>query len=113
MDSRGRLSLREFFRRLRWGKPRLYRSDRSFSVSVVVERRAIQRRAVQGRIGPIGNAQPYGVHQSPGILKFLSTVQADLVRPFLDREDRSPLAGMASDVQLEHLQQPFHKSSAP
>jgi hypothetical protein len=64
MDSRGRLSLREFFRRLRWGKPRLYRSDRSFSVSVVVERRAIQRHAVQGRIGPVGNAQPYGVHQS-------------------------------------------------
>src|ERR1700675_3961311 len=111
MDSRGWLSLHEFFRRLRRGKPRLYRSDRSFSVSVVVERRAIQRHAVQERIGPIGNAQPYGVHQSPGILKFLSTVQADLVRPFLDREHGSPFAVMASEGKLEHLQEWFHKSS--
>jgi hypothetical protein len=101
MDSRGRLPLRGLFRRLRRGKPRLYRSDRSFSVSVVVERRAIQRHAVQGRIGPIGNSQPYGVHQSPGILKFLSTVQADLVRPFLDREHGSPFAVMASEGKLD------------
>src|ERR1700730_16030180 len=112
MDSRGRLSLRDFFRSLRRGKPRLYRSDRSFSVSVVVERHAIKRHAVAGRIGPIGNAQPYGVHQSPGILKFLSTVQADLVRPFLDREHGSPFAVMASEGKLEHLQEWFHKSSA-
>src|ERR1700676_1455893 len=112
MDSRRRLPLRELFRRLRRGKPRLYRSDRSFSVSVVVERRAIQRHAVQERSGPIGNAQPYGVHQSPGILKFLSTVQADLVRPFLDREHGSPFAVMASEGKLEHLQEWFHKSSA-
>src|ERR1700681_1888191 len=113
MDSRGRLSLREFFRRLRRGKPRLYRSDRSFSVSVVVERRAIQRHAVQERIGPIGNAQPYGVHQSPGILNFLSTVQADLryVR-FLIVNTAVPFAVMASEGKLEHLQEWFHKSSA-
>src|ERR1700724_1526430 len=108
LDSRGRLSLPELFHRLRRGKPRLYRSDYpSFSVSVVVE-----RRAMQGRSGNIGNAQPYGVHQSPGILKFLATVQADLVRPFLDCEHGSPFAVMASEGKLEHLQEWFHKSSA-
>ena len=48
-------------------------------------------------MGAIGNARPYGVHQRPGILKFLPTLQADLVRPFLDREHTTALAVMAAE----------------
>jgi hypothetical protein len=41
----------------------------------------------------------------------MSTLQADLVRPFLDREYTTPLAVMATEGKLENPKQWFHKSS--
>jgi phosphoketolase len=42
------------------------------------------------------------MHQVPRILKLLSTVQADLVRPLLDREHTTALAVTASEGELEN-----------
>jgi hypothetical protein len=42
------------------------------------------------------------MHQYPGILEFLHTLQADLLRPFLDRQYPATLAVMAADNKLEH-----------
>ena len=57
------------------------------------------------RIWPNGDARPYGVHQRPGIFEFLPALQADLVRPLLDREHTAPLAVMASEGKLENREQ--------
>ncbi|SPE44675.1 hypothetical protein SBA7_460029 [Candidatus Sulfotelmatobacter sp. SbA7] len=60
----------------------------------------------------IGNARPYGVHPRPGILEFLATLQADLIRSLLDGEHSTPLAGTAPKGKLENPKQRCHKSSA-
>jgi hypothetical protein len=52
------------------------------------------------------------MHQSPGILELLSTLQADLVRPFLDRENTTALVMMASESKLNNPKERFHKSLA-
>jgi hypothetical protein len=59
----------------------------------------------------MGGTRPNGLHQRPGILKFPSTLQADLVGPFLDREHTTPLAVTAPEGKLENPKQWFHKSS--
>jgi hypothetical protein len=59
--------------------------------------------AVQRHIRTVGNIRPLGVHQSPRILKFLSTLTANLVRPFLDREHTAHLAVMTPQDKLENL----------
>jgi hypothetical protein len=41
----------------------------------------------------------------------MSTLQADLVGPFLDREHTTPLAVTAPEGKLENPKQWFHKSS--
>jgi len=51
-------------------------------------------------------------HQRPRILELLSTLQADLVRPFLDGEHTTLSAVMAPEGKLENPQQEFHQSCA-
>jgi hypothetical protein len=55
----------------------------------------------------MGYVRPYGVHQRPEILKFPSTLQVNLVRPFLDREHTTPLAVMAPEGKPESPKQWF------
>jgi hypothetical protein len=50
-----------------------------------------------------GNARRQGVHQRPRILDFLSTLQADPICPFLDREHPTQLV-MAPEGKLESPQ---------
>lgn len=42
-------------------------------------------------------------------VKFLSTLKADPVRPFPDREHSAHLAVMTPECKLENLQQEFHE----
>src|SRR5271157_1325265 len=59
-----------------------------------------------------GNARPYGVHPRPGILEFLATLQADLIRSFPDGEHSAALAVTAPEGKLKDPKQRCHKSSA-
>jgi ABC-type uncharacterized transport system fused permease/ATPase subunit len=52
------------------------------------------------------------MHQGPRVLKLLSTLEADLVGPFLDCENTAALAMMASESELDNPKQRFHKSLA-
>jgi len=65
-----------------------------------------------GRIGAIRHARSYGVHQCPGIVKFHSAVQADLIGPVLDGEHSTAVAVTTAEGKLENRKQRFHKSSA-
>jgi hypothetical protein len=58
-----------------------------------------------------GEMRRHRVHQYPGILEFLPTLQADLVGPFLDREYSATLAVMAADSKLEHGKEQIHWAS--
>lgn len=58
------------------------------------------------------SARPDRMHQRPRIFELLSTLQADLVRPFFDRENATALVMMASESKLNNPKQRFHKSLA-
>ena len=49
----------------------------------------------------IPNVRPHGVHQLPGILKFPSTLKADLVGPLLDSEHTAQMTVMTTKDKLE------------
>lgn len=57
--------------------------------------------------------QLQGAHKGPRILKFLSALQADLVRPLLDGEDAAQLPVMVLKDETENPQHRFYKSSLP
>jgi hypothetical protein len=63
---------------------------------------------VQGRKGRVRNVRSKGVHLRPRILKFLSTVKADLIRPLLDGEHAAELTVLAAKNQSENPKQDFH-----
>ena len=67
---------------------------------------------VQGHIRVGRNTRPYGAHQSSGIPKFLFTLQADLVSPFLNREHTAQSAVMTTEGKPDKPTQDFHQSSA-
>jgi hypothetical protein len=51
---------------------------------------------VKRRIDILCKARPYWVHERPGIVEFLSTLKADLVRPFLNGEHTAQPAVVAT-----------------
>ena len=51
---------------------------------------------VEGRINVVSNARPGEVHRFPGILKFPSTLHADLIGAASDGEDAAELLMMAA-----------------
>jgi hypothetical protein len=57
-------------------------------------------RGVSGRVqrqtNVIDNTRTYWVHERPGIIEFLSTLKADLVRPSLNGEHAAQSAVMAA-----------------
>ena len=67
---------------------------------------------IKRRTGIVSNTRLQGVHRFPGIFKFASTLDADLVCPFLDGEHATQLAMMASKSKLQDPKQEFHKSCA-
>jgi hypothetical protein len=64
------------------------------------------------RIGIISNARPHGVHQFPGILKFPSTLDADLIRPPSYGEYAAELLVMAPKQRFEYPQKRYLHSRA-
>jgi len=59
------------------------------------------------------NARPYWMHRYPGILKFLSAIEADLVGPLLNCEHATDLPVMTPKCKVEHPKRSgFHKSGA-
>jgi hypothetical protein len=68
---------------------------------------------VQRCIGIVSNARPYGVHPRPRILKFPSTLDAELVRAPSNGEHATEVSVMAPKQRLKHPQQRcFHKMCA-
>ena len=64
------------------------------------------------RISMIRKLPLLDVHEHPRILKFLPTIEADLVRPLLDGEHTTELTVMAAKSEMENSKQGFHSGSA-
>jgi hypothetical protein len=64
------------------------------------------------RISMICKLPLLDVHEHPRILKFLPTIEADLVRPLLDGKRTTKMIVMAAKSELENSKQGFHSGSA-
>jgi hypothetical protein len=64
----------------------------------------------QSRVGNVSHARRDRVHQFPRIWKFQSTLQADLIRPFLDGEYTAQAAVMTPESKLDN---PMHQKQWP
>ena len=67
--------------------------------------------ALQRHIVAAANFCPNRAHSHPGIIKLLAAIQADLVGPFLDREDSTLMPVTASENKMENSKWGLHKSS--